>query len=156
MLGVGLAQGLRALLASSLEGAVLVKCGWLDRWESSLLESCYKLSQPRNPGPWQRAMQEGPLRDHKAGGRQQSNPPDAHAWCLLHTAEQGQLLELEEYFQLIGQDISGALVVDGRYHGWVNPEVCERYGLAGNADEAWEGNGGGTFTFKINKKGGLA
>lgn len=31
-----------------------------------------------------------------------------------------------------------------------------RYGVAGNADEAWESNGGGKFTFKIDKKGALA
>jgi hypothetical protein len=68
-------------------------------------------------------------------------------------AEQASLLSLEEYFNKVGQDVSGALVVDGRYHGWASPAVCERYGVAGSADEAWEANGGGKFTFKIDKKG---
>ncbi len=71
-------------------------------------------------------------------------------------AEDAGLLSLEEYFQLVGQDVSGALVVDGRFHGWVSPAVCERYGIADCAGAAWEGNGGGKFSFKIDKKGGSA
>jgi hypothetical protein len=34
---------------------------------------------------------------------------------------------------------------------WVDPEVCEQYGIAGTADEAWEQNGGGKFSFKIDR-----
>ncbi|EFN56170.1 hypothetical protein CHLNCDRAFT_144881 [Chlorella variabilis] len=66
--------------------------------------------------------------------------------------EHGALLDLEQYFKLIGQDISEAVHTDGRFHGWVNPVVCERYGIAGGADTAWEAGGGGQFSFKIDKK----
>lgn len=31
---------------------------------------------------------------------------------------------------------------------WVCPKVCERYGIAGSSNEAWEANGGGTWTRK--------
>lgn len=75
--------------------------------------------------------------------------------AVLWRAEQSGLLELEDYFALQGKDISGAYVSDGRYHGWVSPAVCERYGVAGSAGEAWEAGGGGKFSFKIDKKGGL-
>ncbi|KAL4448427.1 hypothetical protein ABPG75_005646 [Micractinium tetrahymenae] len=62
------------------------------------------------------------------------------------------LLDLEAYFQLIGQDISGAVHTDGRYLGWVSPDVCERYGIPPDPDAAWEAGGGGKFSFKIDKK----
>ena len=37
---------------------------------------------------------------------------------------------------------------------WVHPEVCKQCGIASSADAAWEQGGGGTFSFKIDKKGG--
>ena len=36
---------------------------------------------------------------------------------------------------------------------WVDPEVCTQYGIAATADEAWEANGGGKFSFKIDRAG---
>ncbi|KAF9970642.1 hypothetical protein BGZ73_006623 [Actinomortierella ambigua] len=41
-----------------------------------------------------------------------------------------------------------AIRVDGHYNGWINEDVMERYGFEKNAMEAWEANGGGTFTYK--------
>ncbi|KAF8928616.1 hypothetical protein EDD21DRAFT_407726 [Dissophora ornata] len=41
-----------------------------------------------------------------------------------------------------------AIRVDGHYKGWLNPEVMEKYGFEKNAQEAWEANGGGAFSFK--------
>ncbi|KAF9922376.1 hypothetical protein FBU30_007487 [Linnemannia zychae] len=41
-----------------------------------------------------------------------------------------------------------AIRVDGHYHGWLDPGVIERYGFEKNAKEAWEANGGGSFSFK--------
>ena len=32
--------------------------------------------------------------------------------------------------------------------GWINPELIEKYGLESNAQDAWEKNGGGTFSFR--------
>lgn len=41
-----------------------------------------------------------------------------------------------------------AIRVDGSYKGWINSEVMERHGFEKSAQEAWEANGGGTFSFK--------
>ncbi|KAF9436485.1 hypothetical protein BGZ76_003812 [Entomortierella beljakovae] len=41
-----------------------------------------------------------------------------------------------------------AIRVDGHYKGWLNSDVVERYGFEKSAQEAWEANGGGTFSFK--------
>ena len=35
-------------------------------------------------------------------------------------------------------------------------EVCTQYGIAATADEAWEANGGGKFSFKIDRSGASA
>lgn len=44
---------------------------------------------------------------------------------------------------------------DGRFLGWVHPEVCERYGIPGAPEEAWEAGGGGQFSVQLDKKGAL-
>lgn len=41
-----------------------------------------------------------------------------------------------------------AIRVDGHYHGWLDPGVIERYGFEKSAKDAWEANGGGSFSFK--------
>ena len=41
----------------------------------------------------------------------------------------------------------------GPVRRWVDPEVCTQYGIAATADEAWEANGGGKFSFKIDRAG---
>lgn len=41
--------------------------------------------------------------------------------------------------------------MNGHFSGWVNPEVREQLGIAGNATEAWEQNGGGKFDRKPSK-----
>ncbi|KAF9165760.1 hypothetical protein BGX21_001441 [Mortierella sp. AD011] len=41
-----------------------------------------------------------------------------------------------------------AIRVDGHYKGWLNSGVMERYGFEKSAQEAWEANGGGAFSFK--------
>ncbi|KAG0316243.1 hypothetical protein BGZ99_006998 [Dissophora globulifera] len=40
-----------------------------------------------------------------------------------------------------------AIRVDGHYKGWINPEVMERHGFEKSAQEAWDANGGGAFSF---------
>lgn len=45
---------------------------------------------------------------------------------------------------------------DGRFRGWVNPAVCERYGIPPDPDGAWAAGGGGEFSFKADKSGGWA
>ncbi|KAI8327069.1 hypothetical protein EDC96DRAFT_532933 [Choanephora cucurbitarum] len=57
----------------------------------------------------------------------------------------GKLLTADEYFP---EDIKAkAIRVDGHFKGWVNPEIMEKYGLASSATEAWEENGGGTYSY---------
>lgn len=41
-----------------------------------------------------------------------------------------------------------AIRVDGHYKGWIHPEVLARYGFEKSAQDAWQANGGGTFSFK--------
>lgn len=62
------------------------------------------------------------------------------------------LLTLEEYFKANDIDFSGAIRAEG-FRGWVNPTVREEFGIASNAQEAWESQGGGKYTRKIDKKG---
>lgn len=38
---------------------------------------------------------------------------------------------------------------------WVNAAVCQQCGIANNASDAWSQNGGGKFSFKIDKSGWL-
>jgi hypothetical protein len=76
----------------------------------------------------------------------------------------GTLLTAEEYFDK--DTLAKAIYVDGHFRGnvnqkhpkqqhtnranlgWVNPVLVEKYQLDKNAAEAWENNGGGTFSFK--------
>lgn len=76
---------------------------------------------------------------------------DDEASCPAGNIAQDGLLTQQEYFKLLGKELPG-FEVDGRFHGWVNPAVCEQYGIANDADSAWELNGGGKFTFKIDRK----
>ena len=36
---------------------------------------------------------------------------------------------------------------------WVDPAICQQYGIADCASDAWNQNGGGKFSFKIDKSG---
>lgn len=58
-------------------------------------------------------------------------------------------IPLEKYFT--DKKVEVGHTVDGHFRGWVSKEVCERYGIAGSADEAWEQNGGGKFSFKVDR-----
>lgn len=57
----------------------------------------------------------------------------------------GKLLTADEYFS--SDTKSKAIHVDGHFRSWVNPKIMEKYGIEASAEEAWEKNGGGTFTF---------
>ncbi|CDS06534.1 hypothetical protein LRAMOSA09062 [Lichtheimia ramosa] len=58
----------------------------------------------------------------------------------------GRLLTGDEYFN--EETRKNAIRVDGHYAGWINPELVEKYHFEASAAEAWEKNGGGTFSFK--------
>lgn len=58
---------------------------------------------------------------------------------------EGKLLTADDYFS---EEIKAkAIRVDGHFRGWVNPVIMEKYGLAPSATEAWENNGGGTYSY---------
>lgn len=59
--------------------------------------------------------------------------------------DEGRLLTAEEYFSK--EVKSKAIIVDGHFKAWVNPELMHRYGIEASAAEAWEKNGGGTYSF---------
>ena len=56
-----------------------------------------------------------------------------------------EILTPEEYYKFLGT--SPRVIVDGHFRSWVNPEYVATYGLASNAKEAWDSNGGGKFTY---------
>eukprot|EP01134_Creolimax_fragrantissima_P003665 CFRG3665T1 len=58
----------------------------------------------------------------------------------------GGLKTMEEYFAE-RTDIN-PVKLTGKFTGWVNPEVMERFNIAENARDAWDSNGGGKFSFK--------
>ncbi|KAK9828638.1 hypothetical protein WJX72_001241 [[Myrmecia] bisecta] len=93
-------------------------------------------------------------RSHRLGGEGAGTGDAAASDQAISTSnadpERAELLELEEFFKWKGQEVEG-FQVDGHYHGWVNPAICEKYALAANSEQAWEQNGGGKFTFKIDK-----
>ncbi|KAG0205287.1 hypothetical protein BGX28_003089 [Mortierella sp. GBA30] len=57
----------------------------------------------------------------------------------------GNLMSGDLYFDKETRD--KAIRVDGHYKGWLNAEVMVKYGFEKSAEEAWEANGGGTFSF---------
>lgn len=64
---------------------------------------------------------------------------------LLELIDEGRLLTAQEYFSKEIRDT--AIVVDGHFQGWVNPETIKRHGIETSASEAWEKNGGGTYSY---------
>lgn len=59
--------------------------------------------------------------------------------------EESRLLTAEEYF---GSEIKAkAIVVEGHFSGWVKEEVMIKHNIEASAAEAWEKNGGGTYSF---------
>ncbi|KAK9845913.1 hypothetical protein WJX81_005815 [Elliptochloris bilobata] len=122
--------------------------------------SCSDPNPSTNPGkrtaPKRRAAPppealEPTRRSARAWGAEPGAGADERDGGAAAGSERMELMELEEYFRWRGMDVSRAIRVDGRYRGWVDPEVCTQYGIAGTADEAWEQNGGGKFTFKIDR-----
>ncbi|KAI8075696.1 hypothetical protein BDF21DRAFT_423496 [Thamnidium elegans] len=64
---------------------------------------------------------------------------------LLELIDEGRLLTAQEYFSKEIRDT--AIIVDGHFQGWVNPEIIKRHGIETSASEAWEKNGGGTYSY---------
>jgi hypothetical protein len=57
------------------------------------------------------------------------------------------LMTLSEYYEKNG--IVPGPLMDGHFKGWVKEETCVRLGMARNAADAWEANGGGSFSRKL-------
>mmetsp|Transcript_2890 Transcript_2890/g.7014 ORF Transcript_2890/g.7014 Transcript_2890/m.7014 type:complete len:278 (+) Transcript_2890:40-873(+) len=70
---------------------------------------------------------------------------------VLDEPEKTELLDLEEYFKLNDIDIKDAIRTEGQFNGWLSEDIRSRYGIARNATQAWEENGGGKFKYKISK-----
>ncbi|KAI9497201.1 hypothetical protein BDB00DRAFT_805401 [Zychaea mexicana] len=93
-----------------------------------------------------------------AGESVQGSEEDIEA--LITTEDElleGKLLEADEYFD--GKVRQNAYRTDGHYTSWINPELMAKHGFENNAADAWEKNGGGTFSYKDplgtgKKKGG--
>ncbi|KAI8074126.1 hypothetical protein BC940DRAFT_290098 [Gongronella butleri] len=58
----------------------------------------------------------------------------------------GRLLKADEYFDQETRD--KAIRSDGHFKGWIMPELVAKYNFEASAQEAWEKNGGGTFSYK--------
>jgi len=60
--------------------------------------------------------------------------------------EDNKLVPAEEYFP---EEIrKKAIIVDGHFNGWINPELMEKYHFEKSAKEAWDKNGGGKYSHK--------
>ncbi|KAI9279150.1 hypothetical protein BY458DRAFT_503309, partial [Sporodiniella umbellata] len=57
----------------------------------------------------------------------------------------GQLLTADEYFD--DKTKKDAIRVNGHFSSWVNPIIMQKHGIEASAGEAWEKNGGGTFSY---------
>ncbi|KAI9591703.1 hypothetical protein BDF19DRAFT_407822 [Syncephalis fuscata] len=75
----------------------------------------------------------------------QSADSDATAVNYMTDDLEGVLRSADEY--LDDKTKACAVKVDGHFRGWVNEALIEKYGLEASAAEAWEKNGGGTFSF---------
>ncbi|KAL0053359.1 hypothetical protein WJX82_004719 [Trebouxia sp. C0006] len=60
------------------------------------------------------------------------------------------MMSQQEYMQYTGMQ-ADSIASDGHFTGWVNAAVCQQCGIANNASDAWSQNGGGKFSFKIDK-----
>lgn len=67
--------------------------------------------------------------------------------------EYRKMMTMEEYCK--HHNFEPQVKTTGHFEGWVKEEVRLRLGIAPSAEEAWENNGGGTFSFKTptGKKG---
>lgn len=93
-----------------------------------------------------------PIQPTRRSKRGMSNGTDGEDASAPAEEPAPALLTLEEYFKANNIDYSSAIRAEG-FRGWVNPTVREMYGIATNAQEAWDSQGGGTFSRKIDKKG---
>lgn len=66
---------------------------------------------------------------------------------VIETADRTDfLINAEDHFT--PKVLEEAVRVNGHYTGWVEQGVMERMDICGNANDAWESEGGGAFSFK--------
>ncbi|GJJ77263.1 hypothetical protein EMPS_09622 [Entomortierella parvispora] len=83
----------------------------------------------------------------KVNSRDQSGKGSAADSLSEDEAEDaGKLMSGDLFFD--EETRAKAIRVDGHYRGWLNSEVMTKYGFEGSAQEAWDANGGGSFSFK--------
>ncbi|KAF9586767.1 hypothetical protein BGW38_000018 [Lunasporangiospora selenospora] len=91
------------------------------------------------------------MTDNPQGTRKKSQPKQP----IEHEKDEDEDEDDEDPSQLMSGDIyfnqetrDNAIRVDGHYKGWLKRDVMAKYGFEASAQEAWEANGGGTFSFK--------
>jgi hypothetical protein len=87
------------------------------------------------------------LRGLNTQGQGQASTPEAEAEEQeASDTPEPALVSFEAHFPPDVQAL--AIPTTGHYTGWVAAAVQARYALEGNAADAWERNGGGTFSFR--------
>ncbi|CAO3567898.1 unnamed protein product [Mortierella alpina] len=86
--------------------------------------------------------------------RSQTQIPSSRTTTKTESDDEGIDQDDEDPANLMSGDLffdketrDRAIRVDGHYKGWLNSEVMDKYGFEKSAEEAWEANGGGTFSF---------
>ncbi|GFR43213.1 hypothetical protein Agub_g4256, partial [Astrephomene gubernaculifera] len=119
-------------------------------------------SEPRPARAPKRARVPEPIRrstrrtaaasEHNAAAPGEEPGADGAVEAAPTTARGVGIMTQEEYLASKGLPLpEGHFRTDGRFTGWVAPDVAEQLGLAGSAAEAWEQGGGGAFQRKIKK-----
>ena len=75
----------------------------------------------------------------------ENDPQEAPALKVLE--DPVALMTLSDYYEKNG--IVPGPLMDGHFKGWVKEATCVRLGMARNSADAWEANGGGSFSRKL-------
>ncbi|KAG0239311.1 hypothetical protein BGW41_007796 [Actinomortierella wolfii] len=109
---------------------------------------------PKSPAPVTPSRTSNRLRGLKPAAVDENTEPTATRSSSNEDAneeddeniDRSTLMAADVYFD--EETRKKAIRVDGHYKGWINKDVMERYGFEKSAAEAWEANGGGTFSFR--------
>ncbi len=111
-----------------------------------------RLRLPPRPRAFASAKLQPPPAVRRSTRGTATSEPDAAPRQLQEDDVAPALLTLEEFFDANNIDYTNAIRATG-FTGWVNPVVRQEYGIAETAADAWESQGGGKFSRKIDKKG---
>lgn len=105
-------------------------------------------AQPRQPVR-SSARVRGVAADHSLSA------DDLQAVCTASAHEESgsnaqELMTQQEYIEFTNIN-PDSISTTGHFTGWVSAAICQQYGIADDAAAAWDQNGGGRFTCKIDK-----